>query len=64
MGKMHPVVTLKGVQHPWALFLETFFIFSKIQATLDKVIYGSGQECSKELKNHIFISVTTIVVKL
>ena len=26
--------------------------------------YGSGQKCSKELKNHSFTSVETIVVKL
>ena len=40
----------KGVQHPWALFLETWYTFSKNKATLDKVSYGSGQKCSKELK--------------
>ena len=52
---------LKGVLHPWALFLKTF---SKNNATSDKVSYGSGQKCSKELKNHRFTLVETIVVKL
>ena len=32
--------------------------------TLDKVSYGSGKKCSKDLKNHTFTSVETIVVKL
>ena len=41
---------LKGVLHPWALFVKTLFIFSKNKAILDKVSYGSGQKCSKELK--------------
>ena len=55
---------LKGVLHPWALFLKTLCIFSKKKATFDKVSYGSGQKCSKELKNHSFTSVETIVVKV
>ena len=55
---------LKGVLHPWALFLKALCIFSKNKATSDKVSYGSGQKCSKELKNHSFTSVETIVVKL
>ena len=55
---------LKGVLHPWALFLKTLCIFSKNKATLDKVSYGSGQKCSKELKNHSFTSVEATVVKL
>ena len=55
---------LKGVLHLWALFLKTLCIFSKTKATSDKVSYGSGQKCSKELKNHSFTSVETIVVKL
>ena len=54
----------KGVLHPWALFLKTLCIFSKNKATSDKVSYGSGQKCFKELKNHSFTSVETIVVKL
>ena len=54
----------KGVLYPWALFLKTLCIFSKTKATSDKVSYGSGQKCSKELKNHSFTSVETIVVKL
>ena len=48
----------------WALFLKTLCIFSKNKATSDKVSYGSGQKCSKELKNYSFTSVETIVVKL
>ena len=55
---------VKGVLHPGALFLKTLCIFSKSKATLDKVSYGSGQKCSKALKNHSFTSVETIVVKL
>ena len=55
---------IKGVLHLWALFLKTLGIFSKNKATLDKVSYGSGQKYSKELKNHSFTSVETIVVKL
>ena len=56
--------SLKGVLHLWALFLKTLCIFSKNKATLDKVSYGSGQKCSKELENYSFTSVETIVVKL
>ena len=55
---------LKGVLHLWALFLKTLCIFSQSKVTLDKVSYGSGQKYSKELKNHSFTSVETIVVKL
>ena len=55
---------LKGVLHLWALFLKTLYIFSKNKATSDKVSYGSGQKCSKELENYSFTSVETIVVKL
>ena len=54
----------KGVLHLWALFLKTLCIFSKNKATSDKVSYGSGQKCSKELENYSFASVETIVVKL
>ena len=57
-------MTLKGVLHLWALFLKTLCIFSKNKATSDKVSYGSGQKCSKELENYSFTSVETIVVKL
>ena len=42
----------KGVLHPWVLFLKTLCISSKNKATSDKVSYGSGQKCSKELKDH------------
>ena len=55
---------IKGVLHPWALFLKTLCIFSKNKAISDKVSYGYGQKCSKELKNHSFTSVEIIVVKL
>ena len=55
---------LKGVLHLWVLFLKTLCIFSKNKATSDKVSYGSGQKCSKELENYSFTSVETIVVKL
>ena len=55
---------IKGVLHPWALFLKTSCIFSKNKATSDNVSYGSGQRCSKELKNHSFTSVETFVMKL
>ena len=58
------IKTLKGVLHLWALFLKTLCIFSKNKATLNKVSYGSGQKCSKELENYSFTSVETIVVKL
>ena len=58
------IYPFKGVLHPWALFLKTLCIFSKNKATSDKVSYGSGQKCSKELKNHSFTSVETIFVKL
>ena len=54
----------KGVLHLWALFLKTWCIFSKNKATSDRVSYGSGQKCSKELENYSFTSVETIVVKL
>ena len=42
----------KGVLHLWALFLKILCIFSKNKATSDKVSYGSGQKCSKELENY------------
>ena len=60
----HSKFLFKGVLHPWALFFKTLCIFSKNKATSDKVSYGSGQKCSKELKYHNFTSVETIVVKL
>ena len=61
---VHIQISLKGVLHLWALFLKTLCIFSQNKATVDKVSYGSGQKYSKELKNHSFTSVETIVVKL
>ena len=54
----------KGELHLWVLFLKTLCIFSKNKATLDNVSHGSGLKYSKELKNHSFTSVGTIVVKL
>ena len=57
-------IPFKGVLHPWALFLKTLCIFSKNKATSDKVSHGSGQKCSKKLKNRGFTLVETIVVKL
>ena len=60
----HLYYVFKGVLHPWALFLKTFCFLSKNKAILDKVTYGSGQKCSKELKNYSFTSVEAIVVKL
>ena len=58
-------IYFKGVLHPWTLFLKTLkYIFSKNKATLDKVFDGFDQKSSKELKNHSFISVETMVVKL
>ena len=55
---------LKGVLHPWALFLKIVCIFSKNKATSDKISYGFGQKCSKELKNHSSTTAETIVLKL
>ena len=51
----------KGVLHHWALFLKTLCIFSKNKATLDKVSCGAGQKCSKELKNHSFTSIKSLL---
>ena len=62
--KINSFNSFKGVLHLWALFLKTLCIFSKNKATLDKVSYGSGQNYSKEPKNHSLTSVETIVVKL
>ena len=58
------ITVVKGVVHPWTLFLKTLCIFSKNKATSDKVSNGSDQKYSKELRNHSFISVETMVVKL
>ena len=64
LEELIPAAMVKGVLHPWALFLKTLCIFSKNKATLDKVSYGSGQKYSKELKNHSFTSVETIVCEV
>ena len=56
--------SFNGVLHLWALFLKTLCIYSKNKANFDKVSYGSGQKCSKKLKNHSFTSVEAIVRKL
>ena len=63
---IHPntIRCFKGVLHLWALFSKTLCIFSKNKATLDKETYGSGQKCSKELKNYSFTSVEATVVQL
>ena len=58
------MILVKGVLHLWTLFLKTLCINSKNKAILDKVSYGSGQKCSKELKKYSFTSVETIVVNL
>ena len=63
-GANTDVNCFKGELHPWALFLKTLCIFSKNKATADKLSHGPGQKCSKELKNHSFTLVETIVVKL
>ena len=57
------LLVLRGTA-PLGLIFEDFVYFLKNKATLDKVSYGSGQNYSKELKNHSFTSVETIVVKL
>ena len=56
--------SFKGVLHPWALFLKILSIFSKNKATSDKISYGFGQKCPKELKNHSSTTAETIVLKL
>ena len=56
--------SLKEVLHPWTLFLKILCVFSNNKATLHKVANGSDWKCSKELKNHSFISVETMVLKL
>ena len=55
---------LRGYSTPLDLIFKDFAHFLKNKATLDKVSYGSGQKCFKELKKHSFTSVETIVVKL
>ena len=57
-------ILLRGYSTPVPFFFKILSIFLKDKATLDKVSYGSGQKCSKELKNHSFTSVETIVAKL
>ena len=57
-------ISLRGYSTPGPKFLKTLCIFSQNKATLDKITYGSGQKCSKELKNYSFTSVETIVAKL
>ena len=55
---------INGVQHPEPYFWRLCAFSQKNKASLDKVSYGSGQKCSKELKNHSFTSAETNVVKL
>ena len=57
------LLPLRGYCTPGPYFWR-LCIFSKNKATLDKVSYGSGQKCSKELKNHSFTSIEAIVLKL
>ena len=61
---VYRIIRILKVYYPWTLFFKTLCIFSKNKATLDKVSYGSGQKCSKELKNHSCTLVETTVVKL
>ena len=55
---------VKGVLHPWTLFLKTLYMVLKNKTTLGKVSNGSDKKGSKEFKNHSFISLETIAVKL
>ena len=48
-------VFLKGVLHPWTLFVKTLCIFSKNTATVDKVSYGSGQNVPRNNKIMILL---------
>ena len=62
---LNSIKTIKGVQSPWALFLKTLCIFSKkIKQLWTMYPMDSSQKCFKELKNHSFTLVETIVVKL
>ena len=64
-AKLGLFCVVKGGTAPLGLIFEDFVHFlKKKKAISDKVSYGSGQKCSKELKNHSFTSVDTIVVKL
>ena len=54
---------INWVQHTWALFLKTLNIFSKNKESLDKYPMNLVRNSSKELKNHSFTSVETIVLK-
>ena len=61
MGPKSPALFgLRGYSTPEPYFWR-LCIFSENKATLDKVSYGSGQKCSKELKNHSFTSVEDTV---
>ena len=56
-------IHLRGYCTPGPYFSRLCAFSQKIKQ-LDRESYGSGQKCSKELKNHSFTSVETIVVKL
>ena len=57
-------LTLGGTA-PMDLIFDDFVHFlKKCYATLDKVSYGSGHKCSKELTHYSFTTGETIVVKL
>ena len=63
-GSESTLVTSGGTA-PLGLTFKDFVHFLKNnKETLDKVSYGSGQKCSKELNNLSFTSVETTVVKL
>ena len=56
---------ISGATVPLGLILEDFVHFlKKNKATWEKISYGFGQKCSKELKNRSFTSVETTFVKL
>ena len=55
---------LRGYSTPGPYFWRLCAFSQKNKATFDKASYGSGQKCSKALKNHSFTSGETIAVKL
>ena len=55
-------VLLRVALHPLTLFLKNLCSFSKNKETVDKVSNGSDKKCSKDLKNHSYISVEIMVV--
>ena len=57
-------IVLRGYSTPRPYYSRLCAFSEKNKTTLDKVSYGSGQKCSKELKNHSFTLKESIVVKL